>query len=263
MAKPIQKQEEQTPKPLPSTAAPAFLAQHADDAGKGVSTDREDNLVPLIYVLQPLSPQVMRSKPEYIPGAEPGAIWLRNAPNPILKGEDGFLFQPCHFWKDWVEWVPRKAGGGFVGRHDDCPSDAQIQTDPQNPNKLKHIRPNGNEVIETRYHAGFVIRPDMVPAPYLIALSSTGHTVSRSWMASMGQKQLGGKIAPSWACLYKLTTRERTNASGTWFTWSVADNGWVKSEEEYLRGKALYEAFAAGEKRAEAPVAPDHDNAPM
>ena len=87
-----------TNKKLPDTelitvqkpALPAALADMMEkDAGKGVSTAQEDNLVPLIYVLQANSPQVNKRDERYIEGAEPGDFWLRNAPQPIVKGAEG------------------------------------------------------------------------------------------------------------------------------------------------------------------------------
>ena len=72
------------------SALPAALAAMMEkDAGKGVSTAQEDNLVPLIYVLQTNSPQVNKRDERYIEGAEPGDLWLRNAPQPIVKGAEG------------------------------------------------------------------------------------------------------------------------------------------------------------------------------
>src|SRR6202035_3091033 len=57
---------------------PAALADRMKaDAGRGVSTAQEDNQVPLIYVLQPLSPQVDKRSEQYVEGAEPGDLWLR------------------------------------------------------------------------------------------------------------------------------------------------------------------------------------------
>src|SRR5438477_259916 len=82
------------------------MARIRGDAAGSLSKDQADNLVPLIYLLQPLSPQVMRGDPARIDGAEPGDIWLRNSERPIIKSEKGMLFQPCFFYKDIVEWVP-------------------------------------------------------------------------------------------------------------------------------------------------------------
>lgn len=258
--------QEQPKSQVPATATPSSVPAHlaermAADAGKGTSKDQADNLVPLIYVLQKGSPQVDKRSPEYLNGAEEGMFWLRNAPIPLVNGEkDGMEFQPCYFYKDFVEWIPRDDGGGFVARHDTIPAEAVKEEDEKNPNKVRYTMPNGNEIVETRYHVGFVHLGGGVKIPYILPLTSTGHSVSRAWMFQMNSKAIGGgKIAPSWACLYKLKTRQRSNSMGTWWTIEVADAGengttkWV-SAEDYEAGLALHSAFATGAKQAEAPV---------
>lgn len=235
---------------------PLFLAVKAnEDAGKGTSTAQEDNIVPLIYVLQPLSPVCNKKDPNHIEGAEPGSIWLRNASSPIQNGDEGILFQPCYFSKDWVEWVPRANGGGMVGRHKELPVEAVEKRDPQNPNRVKYILPNGNECIETRYHAGFVITENG-PLPYVIPMTSTAHTCSRQWMVMMNSKQSNGKVMASWSALYRLRTKQRTNAAGSWYTWDISDAGFVSTLEDYERGKQLFTAFSGGDKQFDT----EHEN---
>ena len=114
------------------------------------------------------------------------------------------------------------------------------------------VRPNGNTVVETRQHMGCADGE-----AYVMPFSSTGHTVSRMWMQMMNQQVIpgSGKVAPSWAKCYTLTSTERTKDGNSWYVFKVSDNGkdgWVKTKEEYERGRALYEAFAGGEKRAAA-----------
>lgn len=247
---------------VPATAGPnvpEFV--QPSDAGKGTSQAQEDNLVPLIYILQALSPAVNKRKPEYIEGAEAGDIWLRNASQQLVKGEDGILFQPCFFSKDFVEWVPRDSGGGFVGRHQEMPDDVKREEDKKNPNKVHFFRPNGNEVIETRYHVGYVHLESGARLPYVIPMASSGHTVSRQWMFMMNSIQIANGIAPSFSRLYRLKTKERTNTQGTWFTWDITDEGWVQSPEDYAKGRALEVAFSDGAKAMETPVADIREDA--
>ncbi len=235
-----------------------YLSEHA---GEGTSQSAEDNLVPLIYILQKQSPQVDKNDPKYISTAEPGDIWLRNAQNPVVKGDIGIIFQPCYFSIDWVEWVPRDKGGGFISRYSKVPEDATKMTDPTNPNKVRFVRPNGNEVVQTRYHVGYVIQKDGPPLAYVIPMTSSGHTISREWMFRMNQKTLkGGKAAPSYAALYSLKTRRRVNSSGTWFTWLIDDAGWVRKKEDAERGEALHKSFALGAQQADIE---DHEPAPV
>lgn len=242
--------------PPPGTGQPAFLATKvAADAGKGVSTLAEDNIVPLVRVLQALSPQCNKRDPDYVEGAEAGSIWLRNSGLPAISGETGFLFQPCFFSKAVLEWVSRDGGGGLVAQHAERPESAREVDDPKNANRKRWVMPNGNELQETRNHVGYVLLPDGSAHPYVIPFSGTGHTVSRQWMVLLNQKQINGNKAPGFASLYRLTTKERHNAKGTWFVFAVADAGWVTTPEEYERGSALYDSFAKGEKSIEADTA--------
>ena len=235
----------------PSAGLMAKMALHA---GKGVSTAQEDNIVPLISLLQALSPQVNKRANEYIEGAEAGAIWLRNAPNPIVDGEVGFQFQPCAFERCVNEWIPRESGGGFVARHPVMPGDVRRVEDPKNPARSKFVRPSGNECIDTRYHAGFVLT-DHGALPYVIPFTSSGHTVSKQWMSLMGSHVLpNGQPYPSFARSYRIKTRQRTNAAGTWFVLDISDDDFV-DDAQFEKGAQLNSAFAAGAKRADAPEA--------
>lgn len=239
----------------PAAGVPAFMATsvHAD-AGKGVSTAAEDNIVPLVRIIQSNSRCLKRSLPDFIEGAMSGDIMLKGFNPPTAKE---ITFQPCAFFKAWVERVPFDAGGGFIGQTPELPSAAKGTPDPKNPNIIKYTMPNGNEVIETRYHAGFVHLGDQ-RLPFVIPMAGSNHTPSKSWMFSMGNKLVNGEKAPSWSCLYKMTTREKTNTSGTFSIWEISDAGWVQSEEDYNAGKLLFEAFEKGEKKAEE----DTDDAP-
>lgn len=254
--------------PLQGGALPAHLLGMAEaDAGKGVSTDQADNVVPIIIVLQGLSPQVQKRDLEnYVPGAEPGDILLKGAPNPLIKGEEeGFIFQPCWFGKCVNEWIPKNAdgtGGGFVARHSEMPKDGHDVEfpDPNGGKPRKRIMSFSGETeyVETRLHAGFA-KTKNGWLPYIISLSSTGHQTSREWMPLMQQKRLpNGKVAPSWCAHYKITSRMRKRGQQTWFILSASNAGpdnsplWA-SPEDYARGKALFEAFESGAKQAEAP----------
>src|SRR5208282_3781755 len=85
----------------------ALLQQYA---GAGTSASPEHNTIPLIYVLQANSPQVAKRNPLYIEEAEAGDFWLRNAANPIVKGDKGLTFQPCHLIWAFTEWKPEREG---------------------------------------------------------------------------------------------------------------------------------------------------------
>jgi hypothetical protein len=236
------------------------------DAGKGTSQKAEDNIVPLVYILQTNSPQVNRRSEAYIEGAEPGDIWLRHAPIPIIKGQAGIEFIPCFWWKDLVEWIPRDNGGGFVGRHayeldakgePILPPECTIQRDPANPQKVRYLMKNGNELVLTANHAGFVVLPDGKWMPYVIPLKSTGLTVSRQFMFAMNSKRTrDGRVLPSFSHRYKMITRHRKNKEGEWFVPEFVDGAMLTNDDKtlYLEGRNLEAAFASGAKVAEEEV---------
>lgn len=235
---------------LPANVS-AALAQHA---GKGISHAQEDNIVPLIYLLQANSPQCVRGHEKMIEGAEQGNIWLRNEPveECIVNGEDGLEFIPCYFSKSWLEWMPDR--GGFVARHPKRPNDAELHEEETDSGDTKRVwrRPNGNSVVETREFAGFYLAGDVLK-PYVIPLSGTGHTVGRTWMTSLRDERLpDGSEAPIFANVWRLTTKLRTKGKNSWFQYVVQKERGLQTTEEVEKCAALHNAFTQGEKQAAA-----------
>ena len=232
---------------------PAAMAQYEEDSGLGVSAAPEDNLIPMAKILQTLSPQLNKKKAEYVEEAEVGDILLKGHEPSVIKGDKGFEFVPCYFTKDYVEWIPRDSGGGLVARHKAQPKEAKEIKDKQNPNRRTVVMPNGNEIIETRYHIGYVIDEDGSLSPYVLPFKSTGHAVSREWMFSMNSKRLpSGATAPSFAFSYRLKTKERSNAAGDWLVFAVSSGRSIPKESTiYQSAKSLHLAFAAGAKDIE------------
>jgi hypothetical protein len=272
MAKATKDEDKNLPATVAPGGVPAFMQERMEqDAGKGVSKDAEDNVVPLMYVLQTNSPQVNSRDEAYLKGAVGGDIWLRNALNPVVPGQKGVLFQPCCFYKDWVEWVPRSEGGGLVGRFAERPKEAVEKPDTENPKKMVWTLPNGNHVVETRYHVGYAILEDGVVIPYVIPMKGSGHSVSKQWMFLMGQKcNAKGDAYPSWSSTYRITTELKKKGGDSWFVFHIEDNGFVSSMEDYERGARLNAAFMAGQLKAaedteadEKPAADHSDNASM
>ena len=232
--------------------APDFL-KGKEMTGVGVSDDASDSLVPIVVILQDGNPEVKPRDPKYIEGAEASMIWLKNDDEPFVPGDEGILAQACYFDKDFVEWVPRSRGGGFVGRHRTIPDDAERVADPQNPNKVKWVRrSNQNEIVETRSYTVRLFRENGARTEHVIPFTSSGHTVARDWMTRLRKVMVDGQRANLWAKLWRLTTKVKTNTRGeSWFIFNVEDAGWVPTEEDYEAGMQLHNAFAKGEMRAD------------
>lgn len=250
-----------------SAAQDELAKMMAADAGKGVSTAIEDNVVPLIYILQPLSPQVQKKKVEsYIEGAEAGNIWFRGTKD-LVSGDDGIPVVPCYFSKCWIEWLPER--GGFVARHENKPEEAVLKTDAENPKKKFWAMPNGNLVVETREHVVLVLDVFDRPLPFVIPMSGSGHSASRNWMSMMGRKTVpGGDMrAPSFGYIYRMKTQFRSNDQGDWFTWLIEDEGneptAVSDPAIYRMARQIEADFSKGTLRAgqmEADQVDDGDN---
>lgn len=236
---------------------PSFLSDAvAEDAGRGVSRDAEDNIIPLVYILQAQSPQCNKRGPDYVEGAEAGDLWLRSSGLAPITGEQGFLFQPVFFSKDWVEWKPKR--GGYADRHAERPAAAEekmVKTDDGDEVK-RWVMPNGNILTETRYHVGIVRLDDGREFPYIIPMAGSNHTPSRGWMFLMNSKKIGNKIAPSFAAQYRVKTKAASNDQGDWYKFEIEDAGWVDLAV-YEAGRDLHFAFASGAKVAEAPIEQD------
>jgi hypothetical protein len=258
-----------------STDFAQAMGEHA--TGAGLSQAQEDNLVPLAYILQKLSPQCEPKKAEHIEGAKPGQIWLKQSglvDADMSENSEGQIVQPCHFSKWIMEWIPRDSGGGLVGRYEMMIGETAEQalkrhgrefdktTDPKNPKRQKLVTPEGHELIEVREHVCrvFVDNDPTRAIPYVFPMSGTNHTVSRGWMLMMNSKNVNGQRLNSYTSLYRLRTKWNQNEQGDWYNYDVQDCGTLDQGHEVMegfdwqhalqQGKALADAFSSGEKKA-------------
>lgn len=264
------KQVTTTEKKLPTADVDVTLLMK-QDSGRGVSTAAEDNIVPLIYILQAQSPQVLKQKPEYIKGAVAGNVWPRSTKTLIDGEETGMPFIPVAFNKWWIEWRPNR--GGYVGRHKydataadkGRPAGAEWVEDPKKPGKGNWELENGNVVVETREHAGLGFINEQWTG-CVISMSGSNHTASRAWMGLMKDKKIPGTSdrAPSYAYVYNMKTIAKSNDDGDWYGWQVEDgmgDGEVTiitsvddGAELYRTARQLNADFESGAKIADAPT---------
>lgn len=227
-----------------------YLSLTEQYAERGVSFKAEDQLLPLIYVLQNMSPQVDKRGDNYIEGAEPGDFWLRNSLNPIRNGEDGIDAIPVEMFRTWIEWLPNR--GGFVARHDTPPADmvAKMIRGDDGRERQVMVRGNGNLIVDTRE---FYMMVD--GDPYVFPCASTKHTFARQWqtMFHRFKHPKTGKIMPAFAHKYNLKTIPSSNALGKWFGLTFKDVG-ESSISEIRACIAFSDAVMKGERKAEAPI---------
>lgn len=221
------------------------------DANKGLSTNMSDNIVPLVYVLQAQSPQTQKRNEKYVEGAEAGSLWLRNSADPIVDGEEGFDFQPCFYWRGFIEWQPNR--GGFVARHNSKPEGTKVK-------KIKNdkgdeveamVTPAGNILVESMEWAGFVLGRG-APMGYVIPCSGSNRGFSKELMTALNNRfdEDNNKL-PAWWNIVRIKSKYRTNDKGSWFMFDFdPEIGEISTEEDYIRGQRLNAAFEGGEKQA-------------
>ena len=221
------------------------------DAGQGVSYKQEDQLLPLIYVLQSNSPVTEKRSDNHVEGAEPGHFWLRNAINPIRDGVLGIEAIPIEMTRTWIEWLPNRQG--FVARHDAPPADMveKLVRDESGREKSTLVRQgNGNIIQDTRE---FFLLCD--GQPYDLPCTGTKHTFARQWQTMFHQFRhpKTGAVMPAFSRRYRLVTVPMSNAVGKWFGLKFQDLGYV-DKPAYDLAKSFYLAVKRGEKKAEAPI---------
>ena len=236
---------------LQNTVPADILEETEADAGYGVSFKQEDQLLPLIYVLQNNSPVVEKRSEAYIEGAEPGHFWLRNSLTPIKDGVLGIDVQPCEMIRTWIEWLPNRQG--FVTRHDEPPKDMVeriIRDDSGREKAILARSGNGNIIQDTREF--YLICEG---SPFVLPCTGTKHTFARQWQTMFHQfrhPKTGG-VMPAFSRRYRLVTVPMSNAIGKWFGLKFQDLGYV-DKPAYDLAKSFYLAVKRGEKKAESPI---------
>jgi len=133
---------------------------YGEDAGAGFEGVTSNDLtVAFIKQLQPLSGEVAESTVE---GAKCG-MFLDTSTNTLYSMEQGVNFVPLGKRVSYIEWVPRKQGGGFVAQHE-LTSPFALEVIKRNNGKRYGAIPvtpgdeKSNELIET--HDVFVMLLD-------------------------------------------------------------------------------------------------------
>ncbi len=272
-----------------------MVMDYGTDAGAGLENVSFDEIsIPFIRIIQTNNPQVDPTEAKYIPDAKPGMLFS-TATNELFPGlplEGGKItgmdFIPCHRDKNYVEYTPRTAGGGFVGIHQtDDPRIVALKQKQGGFKKL--VTSNGTELTETKYIYGlFMPAPDYV-FPAVLGLASTQIKRYTAFMDTVTKikyptgnpeiDEAGGQMPPMWAHRWHLSVVPDSNKKGKFFSFHLALVNGAKlpkpiearierskpaEEALYQRAKSLYESIKAGRASAayettDAKDAPDDD----
>ena len=187
-----------------------------------------DKVLPRVDVLQALSPQIKKSDPGYIEGAEQGSIF--NTVTNEIYG-DTITFIPVYFRKEFVIWKLRKHGGGFIGAFPTQKEANDVHA--HQPNSIEY------EVVESHQHF-IIILTEHGPEEAVLSMTKSKLKVSRS-LNSLIQIANVDRFAKA----YKLRAIETSSDKGDFWSYNAMAAGFV-SKELYEYGKSLYDLIKAG-----------------
>jgi hypothetical protein len=230
-----------TEKQLPavSSAMQQQLAAITDDGFQNITA--ADLNLSLLYVLHMTSPQVLKGKEDYIPGAEAGQLLDTGS----KKTYDELTVIPLGQQQTYVEWKPDR--GGFVAKYK--PSDPYVKQSTPFGNKM--ITPVGNDLVDTREFYFLVVPPEGQPYVAMMPLTSTRIATGRALLSDAIRQTMplpDGTTArlPLYFQQYKLETVMTENDKGTWYNPKFTFIGPVPDELMSLAQETFmqFEAFA-------------------
>lgn len=223
------------------------VADDLDFAADGQSTaqmfTQADLKLPFIRLLQDLSPEVDKKKPDYIQGAESG-MWMNSLTKKLYDGENGILFIPFAYIRDITEWKPNR--GGLVKSHG---TDESLFAKTQRNDKGEDVLPNGHTLLLSLMYYGLVIDTDeQVTEPAVIALSKTAAKHGRAWNTAMNTARHklpnGQVITPAtFFYVYQLKAAVESKDQNSWYVPHITRAfETVKIGEHYalINGPELY-----------------------
>lgn len=242
----------------------SFVADMEKDSALGrAQMGIEDIALPYIAILQPLSPQVTKSNPARIVGAEEG-MFYNTLSQELYDGEEGIYVVPCAYQKAWVEWKQRTTGGGFVASH---PS-GDILSRTSKDDKNFDVLPNGNVVVPTSYYYCLLLE-DGEAHPVVISMARTASKKARRWNSTMLGIQVVGSSGsfnpPMFSHIYKLKTIPETKNNNSWFSWDIHLYQQISDPHLYQRARQMSIDVSKGLVKAAPPMetAPTDDDEPF
>ncbi len=224
---------------------PSVISFEEDMAMGFEHTTSKDFKIPIVRVLQALSPEVDEDNPKYIDGAKPGYIYNISTKT-AYDGKSGIIVVPVLYFRKWVEFVPRDNGGGYV---DEYPIDHPVAKTGERIGKSTNKRlPNGNDLVETGYFPCVHIMENGNLDQVVIIVSSSGWDFARDWLAIMRSRVMTGKngkkFTPAFfSHKYQVCTETKKKKQDTWKSFKVGEISQidpVKESDIYIYAKEFH-----------------------
>lgn len=207
---------------------PAVSASGIDmdmDAGEGQDFGTQDLAIPRFGIIQSLSPQRTKAKPEYIEGAEEG-MFFENVGKRLFNGEKGIIVVPVAYRLAYLEWAPRDSGKGLVANHGADPTAFNAANEDE---KGRRFTAEGNLISPTAEYFIFCLNEETgEQIAGVLSMSSVFLKHAKRWNAMINQLRVknpksGTPIQPPiYFQAYRLTAVPESNKSGSWFRHEIA-----------------------------------------
>lgn len=179
----------------------------------------KDVVLPRLTILQDMSPQLKKNKPEFIKGAQIGDF-CNTATGQILPAPLSLI--PCFYAMIYLEWAPRASGKGLIRNYG---TDGSILDKTERDEKNRNVLSNGNYIAETATYFVLMQSEDGDWSQAFLPLTSTQIKNSKRWMTKLKAEKLtradGSKFNP--AIYYRswlANTADESNNEGDWKGWT-------------------------------------------
>lgn len=183
--------------------------------------DQQDMAIPRVKLVQSTSPCTIKTNPGYIKGVHNGDF-LFTLDNTAADGEKGFLFIPCTYRREYVEWTPQRKPAVFHGTDD---SVMRLCT----PNeKGAQLLQNGNEVVMSGAWYGMASQDEgKTWGPVVIGLNKSQFKVSKKLASSIQmfrETDSTGRLRafPMFWRAFRVTSEQTSGELGAWNLWNFA-----------------------------------------
>jgi len=179
--------------------------------------------IPFVRILQKLSPQLNKQKPQFLPDAEEG-VWFNTVTKELLG--DNIQVIVLKFEHVYIEWLPDR--GGFVSYHS-----------PENAERLavdktfgKWQTADGNSLQESYAYICMIVGHED-EGIVVMSFSSSAIKMAREWNRLMTTHVMdNGKRALPYYLVWALKAQYTENDQGSWYSPSVSYAGYI-SEDQY------------------------------
>ena len=232
-----------------TTAVANLMDDLFDSAGQGMETIGADDMqIPFLRILQPLSPQLLKTDPKFIKGASAGDIF-NTVTGQFWEADTGLTVLMCAYTTKFLEFQLRETGGGFMGEL--SADDPDIRKTERNG--ATEMLPSGNELVRSAQFLVLGVEDTGATTQMICDMKKTQMKIAKQWNTRRAglkvmHPQKGMFNPPMWAVPWKLTTVQESNDKGSWFNYAVAQEEMDSVKPDaIIEARDLYNSFRAGE----------------